>query len=285
MSPQGITATVLLLLSSPSSSGNGIWLLSVDAYDYDDDYVQQVVEEDQQHYGYYDEYVADEAMFDEQQQKKQEKDNIMNEEQRLLAELERLAREEADRVAAERERKFQAELDRMDQEQKQAALKQKKKDHRKVQAVLKAASRNDLYGVLGMKNWDLRLPSIDIHLPGGLHFQIPGLILKETSEKDIRKQFRYRAKQMHPDKNKDGRAQEAFIAVENAAAILSDSQQRSVYDAEMKLYRAEQFAASRQLIATATLSVWNITRKIIKTAHMVLGPFFTSVMIIVALII
>ncbi|OEU08798.1 heat shock protein DnaJ, partial [Fragilariopsis cylindrus CCMP1102] len=50
------------------------------------------------------------------------------------------------------------------------------------------------------------------------------------SERDIRKQFRTRAMQIHPDKNNDGRAQEAFIAVENAASILSDKQQRNIYD-------------------------------------------------------
>lgn len=41
---------------------------------------------------------------------------------------------------------------------------------------------------------------------------------------------------VHPDKNRDGRANEAFIAVENSASILTDKQSSKEYDQQMREY-------------------------------------------------
>ncbi|KAG7358611.1 chaperone protein DnaJ [Nitzschia inconspicua] len=260
---------------------------------YSDDYVRQVIEEDQQqYYGdeyYYDEYHAEKDLYNQQQQQQQQQNDeptMMTEEERYLLEQEHLAQEQADRIAAERERQFQAELDRMDEEQRKRALQQKKKDHRRVQQVLRAAKRNDLYGVLGMRNWNLKLPAKHIQLPGSsIGFTIPGITIKETTDKDIRKQFRLKARQLHPDKNKDGRAEEAFMAAETAAAILSDPDQRQAYDQAMQQQRAQRMAANKQLVSSASKSMWQISNQVVKTAHILLGPFFTSVMILLAIII
>jgi DnaJ domain len=272
--------------------GSSITTLS-HAFEEHDDYVRQVIEEDQQHYGgedeyYYDEYYyhADENIYDPNEEEESSEEPVMTEEERYLREQERLAQAQADRIAAERERQFQAELDRMDEEQQKKALQQKKRDHRKVQRALRAAQRGDLYGILGMINWNLKLPSKRIQLPGSsIGFTIPGITLKETTEKDIRKQFRVQARLLHPDKNKDGRAQEAFMAVEAAAAILSDPDQRAAYDQAMQQKRAERMAANKKLVSAASKSMWSVSSQVVKTAHTLLGPFFTSVMILLAIII
>jgi hypothetical protein len=251
-----------------------------------DEYVRQVIEEDQDHY--YDEYHADESVYqegDNEEEEEEEEEEIIDEGQRRRNEEERLAREAATRLAEKREREFQSELDRMDEEQKKKALKQKKIDGRIVQSVLKAAKHNNLYGILGIRNWKIRIPSREINIASLIKFTIPGISIKETSERDIRKQFRTRAMQIHPDKNKDGRAQEAFIAVENAAAILSDKQQRNIYDEENKLYRSNRLQANRRLMTTIILSAWNVIRRVVKILKTFLGPFFVPVSIVLAMII
>jgi hypothetical protein len=61
----------------------------------------------------------------------------------------------------------------MDKEQQKKALQQKKRDYRNVQKVLRAAHRNDLYGILGMRHWNLKLPATHIQLPfGNLPFPV-----------------------------------------------------------------------------------------------------------------
>mmetsp|Transcript_23595 Transcript_23595/g.25131 ORF Transcript_23595/g.25131 Transcript_23595/m.25131 type:complete len:291 (-) Transcript_23595:1592-2464(-) len=256
----------------------------------EDEYVRQVIEEDQFHY--HDEsfdyqentFEKGEGSTTKENNSNNEEEEIIDEEQRRQNEEERLAREADDRLAAKREQQFQADLDRMNDEEKNKALKQKKIDGRKVQSVLKAAKHNNLYMVLGIRNWNLRIPSWEIDI-GGLKFTIPGFIIKETSERNIRKQFRTISKQIHPDKNKDGRAQEAFIAAENAAAILSDKQKRKLYDDEIKLYRSNRLKTNQKLMMTTILSTWNVTSRAVKILKTSLGPFFVPVLIICALII
>ncbi|KAL3909757.1 MAG: hypothetical protein SGARI_002437, partial [Bacillariaceae sp.] len=249
--------------------------IEVAAFETDEEYVRQVIEEDQQHYGneyYYGEYQADENIYEKQQQQQRQQ-----REEQLLSEEERLAREQADRLAAERERAFQKELDKMDEDARKKALKQKKRDHRKVQAVLKAANKQDWYGVLGLSNFAIRIPprSINWAIAGKmrLHLKFPGLTLKgPPTDKDIKRQFRKRARQLHPDKNRDGRAQEAFIMVEHASSILSDPDQRAMYDEELRVRREQQMAAGKKMMNTATRSMWHVSSQVVKTAHMVLGP-------------
>lgn len=259
--------------------------------DSNDDYVRQVLEEERQYYAdedyyaYYDEYNAS-ADNDDQAHAQQNQQQQQTEAERLQAEQELQAREEADRLAAQREKQFQAELDRMNEEQRKAALKQKRKDHRRVQAVLKAAQHNDLYSVLGLRNWNLKIPPRKIRITGlaSWGLTIPGVTLKETTEKDIRRQFRTMSKLVHPDKNKDGRASEAFIAVETAATILSDPHQRAMYDEERRLQREERMDAGKLVVSTTVRSVWQVSGHLVKTGRSILGPFATPVFILAFLI-
>jgi len=240
--------------------------------DENDEYVREVLEEDQEHHNDY--YNEDDEQYNRRQQQQEDAQ-------------ERAAREAADRKANEREQKFERELDRMkDDEERKLAMKQKKRDGRRVKSVLKAFAKEDYYGVLGMNNFSIKTPQIPINIANVAKFTIPSLTLKKgPTDQSIKKQFRQRAMQVHPDKNKDGRAEEAFVAVQNAASVLGDSKTRQQYDQHRKEMRSQQLDTSKQIVSTTLNSVWAVLKKILQVCQTLLGPFFVPVAIIAALII
>ncbi|KAL3877290.1 hypothetical protein ACJMK2_035021 [Sinanodonta woodiana] len=67
------------------------------------------------------------------------------------------------------------------------------------------------------------------------YYEILG-VTKEATDSDLKKAYRKLALQMHPDKNKAPGATEAFKAIGNAFAVLSDQDKRNKYD----LYGTEE---------------------------------------------
>ncbi len=68
------------------------------------------------------------------------------------------------------------------------------------------------------------------------HYDVLGVSQKAT-EGEIKKAYRQLAKVYHPDKNRDGNAEEAekkFIELTKAYEILSDPQQKAIYDDELR---------------------------------------------------
>lgn len=61
------------------------------------------------------------------------------------------------------------------------------------------------------------------------YYQVLG-VTKEATDSEIKKAYKKLALQLHPDKNKAPGAVEAFKAVGNAAAVLTDVEKRKVYD-------------------------------------------------------
>ena len=55
-------------------------------------------------------------------------------------------------------------------------------------------------------------------------------VSKNDSQEDIRKAFRKKAMEYHPDRNKSSDAPEKFKEINEAYQVLSDSQKRSQYD-------------------------------------------------------
>lgn len=61
------------------------------------------------------------------------------------------------------------------------------------------------------------------------YYEVLG-VTKETTDSDIKKAYKKLALQLHPDKNKAPGSAEAFKAIGNAVAILTDPEKRKSYD-------------------------------------------------------
>jgi len=182
------------------------------------------------------------------------------------------AEEEAARIAEQhrlqREAEFEAEVKRMDAEQRKKALKQKKIDARIVNRILRAANANpepNHYAVLGLRNLELHI--------GPWH-------LFHITTKDVKKAYRNGSRRVHPDKNRDGRAEQAFHALEASAAVLSDAEQRRGYDRRIEARRKKR----NKRITGTTFGVLDSTRRntvrVLGTAKRVLGPFSVPVFVL-----
>lgn len=236
---------MLVTLVAPESNG--------------DEYVNEILEEERLHYGdREDPYLRDDDVLREQQRQAK-----LNEE-RLTAEKERKRQE--------REAAFQKELTKMNEAQKKNAQAQKKKDKAIVDSVLKAYNRGDMYGCLGMKYVEFQIPSREIKF-AGLKVRIPGVTFLQISSKAVKKAYRNKSRLVHPDRNRDGRAEEAFIALEECASILSDDRQRAQYENQLKQVRNQRREKVFNGLHAGVRGSLSHGKKVFKIVRGVLGPF------------
>ena len=226
-----------------------------------DEFVRQVLKEEEEHY---ESFAHDDDAYAESAEEARLKAEA------AAAEEERLVHARAEQIRLQREAEFEAELARMSEEQQKAAKKQKKKDARIVRQVLKADRKKKLYAVLGLRNYDI---------------QIGPLTLFRADTGAIRRAYRTRARLVHPDRNRDGRAQEAFIAVENAASVLSDEEQRELYDEEVRLARQLQRNEMKRRANSVKNAIAKIFNKVVWVFRRIFGPFATPIFIMGCLMI
>jgi Skp family chaperone for outer membrane proteins len=200
------------------------------------------------------------------------------------AEEERIARERAERIEQEREAAFAAEVAKMTVDDQKAARKQKKKDARIVRRILRAAKHDNHYAVLGLRNWEIIMSSRTIKLVT-LVLRMPEIALFHITPKTIKKAYRKLARSVHPDKNRDGRAEEAFIAVENAASILTDEAQRLEYDSRIREIRQNRRKEATKKVFESVDGTLRFFGRFVKVFRRVLGPFALPVFILAALLI
>lgn len=175
----------------------------------------------------------------------------------------------AAKIAAEREAAFEAELARTkDAKQRTELERQKAQDAKIVRKVLQQGKKGHHYSVLGFKcQWG--------------EFSIGPLKFCSIKNGEIKKAYRNMARLVHPDKNRDGRAEEAFNLLEQSSSILLDEKKRKEYDLKLKVQRKELFKKS---LGTVN-ETWNVVAKTFKTLKAILGPFATPIFVLVALII
>ena len=258
------------------------------ANDSEDDYVQEVLQENQ------DQHVNDDhaTMSDDEYNRRQEEmlRRQRDEAERIRQQEEHLERERNERIEQEREAAFQAELAQLadDKKQKSALLQQKKRDAAMVQRVLKAAHAGNHYAVLGLRNnRELRIPGRSITLlPGSVTWNIPEIVIgPRNSPAQIKRAYRERAKAVHPDKSRDGRAVEAFHAIENAASILLDETARAEYDAAVRERRRARRARVSRAVRQWVGQGFRVGIRVVGFVKNCLGPFAVPVFILAVLIV
>ena len=188
--------------------------------------------------------------------------------------------QEAERIRIKREAAFEAELKKMNEEQRKKAKKQKSKDAKVVKRILKAHKSGKHYAVLGIHNFEVQLGPFYI-----FNYTLGPIILFRVKTKQIKKVYRNLARTVHPDKNKDGRAVEAFHALESSAAILTDDKQRSDYDKRIVATRRRRNRYAKEKVVGVCEYSWNRSVRTLRVAKKVLGPFSTPILVVGALII
>jgi hypothetical protein len=242
-----------------------------DVYGYE--FVEEVVNEDQDH-------VNDWAAMDDDAAQRYEQETLRKQQEALEREKEAAERMEWERLEAmhrQREAALEAELAKISSEEKRKAfLRQKKSDNALAHKILQHSKHENYYAILGIRNWELQLPSI-------FGRNIPTLFRPTSAQ--IKKAYRDRAKCVHPDKSKSTFASEAFVAVEHAASVLLDPTQRAEYDAFLRQRYQERRDRFTSVVAHSFQSGTSSVRMVIRGLQKVLGPFAFPALVLSALII
>ena len=268
-----------------------------------DEYVKEVLEEDAWHHDQDNPYYEDpppnsKTNNNSDAEKEQERLRRKHEEERLKqqAEAERRQRQKAEEA-------FAREMAALPEEQQKLLRQKRRRDGKIVQRILNATHRKDYYAVLGLR-WFFPEGIRLIHGRGGkseppskksksksnkfavikdvvLKLSWPDVIILRLSTRDIQQAYRTRAVQVHPDKNRDPRTEQAFVAVQEAHAILSDVRLRQEYEQERRQHRLAVRQAWKdrfhKLVNTTLRPVWVVV-------HKVLGPMTVPIVVLVALL-
>ena len=197
-----------------------------------------------------------------------------------VAEDEVNASHEAERIRLKREAAFEAELKKMNDEQRRKAQRQKAKDAKIVKRVLKAHKAGRHYETLGIRNLELQLGPFYF-----FNFSFGPWTLFRVKTKDIKRVYRNLARTVHPDKNRDGRAEEAFHALEESAEILTDEKKRSDYDKRIIATRRRRNRYAMESAYGVSRLAWNRSVSTLRLVKRILGPFSTPILVVTALII
>lgn len=174
-------------------------------------------------------------------------------------------KEKNDEIARKREAAYEAELLRVNDEDARKALKrQKKRDNQVVKKILNNSKSNRHYAVLGLKcGWG--------------EIKVGPLSFCNVSPGEVKRAYRKLARFVHPDKNRDGRAEEAFTALEESASILMDATSKREYDNKLRKKRQEALKKTRRALRRTWLSC--------RTVIELLGPFATPIAVLFTLMI
>lgn len=196
------------------------------------------------------------------------------------AQEEEIASQEAERIRLKREADFEAELKKMNDEQRKKAQRQKARDAKVVRRVLKAHNAGRHYAVLGIHNLELQLGPLYF-----FNFSFGPWTIFRVKTKEIKRVYRNLARTVHPDKNRDGRAEEAFHALETSAEILTDEKKRSDYDKRIIATRRRRNKRAMESALYVTQLAWSRSLSTLRLVKRVLGPFSTPILVVTALII
>jgi hypothetical protein len=261
------------------------------------EFVQEVVEEDAWHH---DQTEGETPNSEEEfKRRKIEEELLRQQKQEQQQQQQQEARAEQLRHQAAEEA-FVREMESLSAEQQKALRKKRRQDSRIVQRILQAWERQDYYTVLGLR-WffpegitlirgrgfvedasSSRQEKTKFSLKEAIwHLKWPPLVIMRTSQRKIQQANRKRAMQVHPDKNRDPRSDQAFVAIQDAFAVLSDPVRRRNYEAQRRLDRIAIRQAWKkryhQFIDATLRPTWTVFRRFV-------SPFAVPFFIIAALV-
>jgi len=209
--------------------------------------------------------------LDQIEQDLRNKEAQMNEAKRKVnedAEKESKKRD-AEKIALQREAKFQAEMEKLtDEKKRKALLQEKQRDARIVKRILRLSEKEKHYDVLGLRwKWGV--------------IRLGPFVFGKTTVADVKRAYRNAARWVHPDKNKDGRAGEAFDALDKSAAILMDDRLKREYDSKMTKKRRDAIQQAMKNVVQTWIKLLNLANLLRK----ILGPFALPIIIILVLLI
>ncbi|GMI08592.1 hypothetical protein TrRE_jg5053 [Triparma retinervis] len=175
------------------------------------------------------------------------------------------ARKEATR--AKREKQWEADLQRMSKAQRSQAKKKRASDAKIVTRVLTAS---DHYAALGL---------------GKSRWRPLSASPRSVTTQSVKKAYRNLAKKVHPDKNKDARAEEAFDVIQGAYEVLSDEGKKRDYDRKEERRKKAQNEERKEMAVEGAGKVLGVISLLTRILSRLLGPASTSFFILGALII
>jgi hypothetical protein len=183
----------------------------------------------------------------------------------------------------EREKAWTSELAAMNKASRKAATKRRKIDKREVDKVLKANERKDLYAVLGIGKGGSASTGIKDFVWKKLKYMLRGT--RGVSSKDVKASYRLIAKRIHPDKNKDSRAEEAFDAVQDAYEILADPIKKRAFDREVLAEARNRREGAIENAQESTRFVWRRVSDVVRICKRIIKPFSSAFLVFVGLLI
>ena len=216
----------------------------------------------------------------EEELKKKETEHTASQQAQQTSAEEEAAVRKAEQIRQQREAAYEASLKKMNEEERKKAQKQKAADAKVVSRILKHASKENHYAVLGIRNLEFQLGPFYI-----FNWSVGPFVLFHIKTKEIKRVYRNLARTVHPDKNKDGRCEEAFHAIETSAAVLTDEKQRKDYDKRIISARRRRNKEVLEKVMYVSGRIWNGSTGAISTAKKFLGPFSTPIIVVGALII
>ena len=190
---------------------------------------------------------------------------------------------------------------------KRKMTKEERQDSRIVQRILLASRNGEHYKVLGLKLYEIKVP-FEVRIP--FYRSLKGLLRRKRNKSHddvdttqdsntkstyisifrpnnnvIKRAYRQRARLVHPDKNTDPNAAQAFDALDQAAAILMDERLRNDYDMAVRNIRERRAQERIQLFKNVIGVAYSVSSKVSSVGKRVLGPFLTPLIVLGALII
>mmetsp|Transcript_23217 Transcript_23217/g.53050 ORF Transcript_23217/g.53050 Transcript_23217/m.53050 type:complete len:171 (-) Transcript_23217:92-604(-) len=170
----------------------------------------------------------------------------------------------------------------MNERDRRRAATRRRRDSQTVKKLLRASERGLHYAVLGMNaRGEVAIGTMHTLLPADLARAAMRRLRVRATPGEIKAAYRQMARRVHPDKNRDGRAMDAFRALEASYAILSDEGTRTEYDRKLGRRARKRRDKVVDGVASVCAGAWGMGKNLCT----VVKPFSRPIMILGGLVV